>query len=270
MSQDSPSNNMPQLLISLTVAFYFFSQFIFGVIFMFTGFSYTGDEFCSMSVNGTLLLDPDKLLGPSGAIVEWNKMMGIVLILSTLSVTIVCLVIFCVDRVLEQENAEPVTAKHVTLILVGGLTIVQLVLTCLGINYIFGKKVQLVDTFDGTYEGPLEHYLGCKIARDLVAGTTRLFQTHYPEQVLRTCGFWDKLPRVTPIKPNTRLSKDNCDPSTKPNFHKRYRGIVGYLGYVVTMTRPDLALSYSELSKYLQFPGQSHMEAAENELRYLQ
>ena len=35
------------------------------------------------------------------------------------------------------------------------------------------------------------------------------------------------------------------------------------------MTRPDLAWSYSELSKYVQFPVKSHMEAAEHVLRYL-
>jgi len=34
------------------------------------------------------------------------------------------------------------------------------------------------------------------------------------------------------------------------------------------MTRPDLAWSCSELSKYVQVPGQSHMEEAEHVLRY--
>jgi len=48
------------------------------------------------------------------------------------------------------------------------------------------------------------------------------------------------------MKSNTRLSKDVYDPSPKPDFHKRYRGIVGSLGYLVTMTR----WSESELSKY--------------------
>jgi len=39
--------------------------------------------------------------------------------------------------------------------------------------------------------------------------------------------------------------------------------------HLVMMTRLDLAWWYSELSKYVQFPGQSHMEAAEHILRHL-
>jgi len=35
------------------------------------------------------------------------------------------------------------------------------------------------------------------------------------------------------------------------------------------MTRPDLAWAYSELSKYVQFPGKNHMLAAEHVLCYL-
>ena len=71
------------------------------------------------------------------------------------------------------------------------------------------------------------------------------------------------------MKPNTRLSKDDCDPNPKQDCHRRYRGIAGSLGYIVTMTRPDFAWSYSEHSKYVQFPGIAHMEAAEHVLRYL-
>jgi hypothetical protein len=52
-------------------------------------------------------------------------------------------------------------------------------------------------------------------------------------------------------------------------FHLRYRGIVGSLGYLVNMTRPDLAFAYSELSKYVQCPQPHHMLAAQYVLRYL-
>jgi len=45
-----------------------------------------------------------------------------------------------------------------------------------------------------------------------------------------------------------------------PVFHSRYRGIVGSLGYLVNITRTDLAFKFayseeSELIKYVQFPG---------------
>jgi len=73
------------------------------------------------------------------------------------------------------------------------------------------------------------------------------------------------------MKPNTHLSKVDSDPNPNPDFHRRYRGIVGSLGQFVTTTRPDsdLAWSYSELSKYVQFPGIALMEAAEHVLQYL-
>jgi len=73
--------------------------------------------------------------------------------------------------------------------------------------------------FNRTCKGSLEHYLGCKIARDLVAGATQISQTQYAEEVSYTFGFWDTSPRtttmLTPMKPNTRVSNNDCDPSPK-------------------------------------------------------
>ena len=100
-------------------------------------------------------------------------------------------------------------------------------------------------------------------------GTTYLSQTHYTKEILRTYNFWNATPRLTPMQPNTRLNKDDCDKNPDPDFHRRYRGIVSSLGYLVTMTRPDLAHAYSKLSKYVPFPGKNHMLAAEHVLCYL-
>ena len=71
------------------------------------------------------------------------------------------------------------------------------------------------------------------------------------------------------MKPGTRLTRDHSDFSPDPAFHRRYRGIVGSLGYLVNMTCPDLAWSCSEVSKYVQYPGQAHMDAAVHVFRYL-
>jgi len=43
------------------------------------------------------------------------------------------------------------------------------------------------------------------------------------------------------MQPNTRLNKTDFDKNPAPDFHGRYRGIVGSLGYLVTITHPDLA-----------------------------
>jgi hypothetical protein len=127
----------------------------------------------------------------------------------------------------------------------------------------------LLARFDGTTDGAIQTYLGCEIERDMSTGTTTLSQKHYAEDILRTYGFWGSLPLATILPPHTRLSKDDCDSAPERAFHLRYRGIVGSLGYLVNMTRPDLAFAYSELSKYVQRPGKAHMAAAEHTLRYL-
>ena len=130
-------------------------------------------------------------------------------------------------------------------------------------------RTALLQRFEGTYEGEVHTYLGCEIMRELEAGKTLLSQKHYAEDVLRTYDYWDCIPALTPMTPGSSLTKEQCDPNPEPAFHRRYRGIVGSLGYLVNMTRPDLAWSYSELSKYVQNPGKAHMDAAHHVLRYL-
>jgi hypothetical protein len=130
-------------------------------------------------------------------------------------------------------------------------------------------RTALLQRFEGTYEGEVHTYLGCEILRELETGKTLLSQKHYAEEVLRTYDYWDCIPALTPMTPGSRLTKEQCDPHPDPAFHRRYRGIVGSLGYLVNMTRPDLAWSYSERSKYVQNPGKDHMDAAPHVLRYL-
>lgn len=59
----------------------------------------------------------------------------------------------------------------------------------------------------------------------------------------------------TPLEPGTRLTSKDSPQQVDPVLHCRYRGIVGHLSYLVALTRPVLAFAYSELSKFVQFPG---------------
>ena len=106
--------------------------------------------------------------------------------------------------------------------------------------------------------------------RDIKAGTSTLHQRAFTEKLLKAFGFWQySKPTKTPQAPGTRLSAADKPATPDPVLHRRYRSIVGALGWLNQGTRPDISHAYSERSKFVQFPGQKHMDVAECCLKYL-
>ena len=68
-------------------------------------------------------------------------------------------------------------------------------------------KQDLLTRFQGTDEGEVKEYLGCEVIRDREARTGKMVQAGYAERVLRTFGMWNCNPALTPLDPNTRLTK---------------------------------------------------------------
>ena len=130
-------------------------------------------------------------------------------------------------------------------------------------------KKEVLTRFIGTDEGEVTEYLGCELIRNRSDKTAKLVQRGYDERVLRTFGMWNCKPCATPLDGNSRLSKKDCPQVVDPVLHRRYRSITGYLSYLVNMTRPDLAFAYSQLSKFVQYPGVVHLQAAERVLQYV-
>ena len=129
---------------------------------------------------------------------------------------------------------------------------------------------KLLDRFDGTCERNLTEMLGMEWERDVEAGTSTLHQKAFTEKLLKAFGFWQySKPTKTPQAPGTRLSAEDMPDVADPVLHRRYRAIVGALGWLNQGTRPDISHAYSELSKFVQRPGQKHMDAAEYCLKYL-
>ena len=122
-------------------------------------------------------------------------------------------------------------------------------------------RSRLLEVFDGTYEGEIHTYLGCEITSDLEKGITVISQKHCAEEILLIYGSWDTVPCSTVLPPGKCLEKSDTTIIPDKIFHLRYRGIFGSLGYLVNLTRPDLAFAYSELSKYVQCPQPAHMLA---------
>jgi len=72
------------------------------------------------------------------------------------------------------------------------------------------------------------------------------------------------------MMPDTRLTVDDCPEGyVDPHFHAQYQGIVGSLGWIVGMTRPDCSFAHASLSRFVQYPGPVHMQAALRVLAYL-
>ena len=68
-----------------------------------------------------------------------------------------------------------------------GAHIDEFVIACANLPVLDAFQTRLLEAFEGTYEGPLEHYLGCEIARDTIAGTTTLSQRHYADVCVCVC-----------------------------------------------------------------------------------
>ena len=110
-------------------------------------------------------------------------------------------------------------------------------------------KSALLQRFTGTDEGPLTQYLGCQFICDQPICTIQLVQTVYSERLLCTFDMWDDVHTVsTPMIPGTRLVKADCPETPSPTLQRRYRSIVGSIGYLVQMTRCDMAFAYGQLS----------------------
>ncbi|CAI7914543.1 unnamed protein product, partial [Closterium sp. NIES-54] len=89
------------------------------------------------------------------------------------------------------------------------------------------------------------------------------------QQVLQHFDFTYSSPQATPLSTRHSLSALPSDESVEPSGP--YPELVGYLMYLMTCTRPDLAYPLSILARYVA-PGRhrpEHMAAAKRVLRYL-
>ncbi|CAI7885629.1 unnamed protein product [Closterium sp. NIES-54] len=117
--------------------------------------------------------------------------------------------------------------------------------------------------------GELCSYLGLQIAQDRARRTITLTQSHMMHQVLQRFGFLFSSPQPTPLSTSHSLSTPPLDESVEPSGP--YPELVGFLMYLMTCTRPDLAYPLSLLACYVAPDRHQkvHWDAAKRVLRYL-
>eukprot|EP00961_Rhodomonas_salina_P121905 1641568-Rhodomonas_salina.1 len=142
-------------------------------------------------------------------------------------------------------------------------------MACESLNTLNKFKKSFLSRFDGTDDKNVNTYLGCEVVRDRANSTLHLRQSVYVERVLKLYDMWEANPAITPLAPGIRLSKKDSPEHVDLHLQRLYCWIVGHLGFLVTMTQCDLAFSYSELSKFVEYPGQAHLYSVKHILRYL-
>ncbi|CAI7896959.1 unnamed protein product [Closterium sp. NIES-53] len=130
-------------------------------------------------------------------------------------------------------------------------------------------KCQLQKRHTCTDLSELRSCLGLQITRDRARRTITLTQSHMVQQVLQRFGFQFSSPQPTPLSTSHLLSAPPSDEFVEPSG--QYPELVGYLMYLMTCTRPDLAYPLSLLACYVA-PGRHqkvHWDAAMRLLCYL-
>ena len=150
-------------------------------------------------------------------------------------------------------------------------------------------KLELKKAFEMTDCGELHHFLGISITRDRSKRLMTLDQSHLANQVLKRHSIQDCKPISMPLDPGIKLapriegergsSNSNSNPMNEINSDPKnpetpvdataYRQIIGSLMFLMTGTRPDLAVAIGFLSQFNANPTNAHMQAAKRTLRYL-
>ncbi|KAF5819015.1 putative RNA-directed DNA polymerase [Helianthus annuus] len=111
--------------------------------------------------------------------------------------------------------------------------------------------------------GPLKYFLGIEVAKTNEGMV--LSQRKYTLDILEDVGMTGCRPSSFPMEQNLKL--DMCDKEPRVDANQ-YRRLIGRLLYLQA-TRPDIAYAVNILSQFVNYPRQTHMEAATRVLRYL-
>ncbi|GMF24181.1 unnamed protein product [Phytophthora fragariaefolia] len=114
-------------------------------------------------------------------------------------------------------------------------------------------------------QGLLEQYLGVEVEQ--TSESIKINQGKYTREILETFGYQNAHAIGNPMETNVRLAPVEED--EKPETSFQYREAIGMLMYLGTSTRPDLAFTLGQLSRFVANPSAKHVGAVKRVLRYL-
>ncbi|KAD6118644.1 hypothetical protein E3N88_09915 [Mikania micrantha] len=118
-------------------------------------------------------------------------------------------------------------------------------------------------SFEMSDLGLLQYYLGIEVRQG--SEGIKIKKAGYAVKLLMQAGLTECNSTKFPMEPGLKLSKKDEGPDADAT---EYRRLVGSLRYL-THTRPDLSYSVGYVSRFMQAPKQSHMQAVKQILRYV-
>lgn len=128
-------------------------------------------------------------------------------------------------------------------------------------------KQFLMANFKMTWTDTPKMLLGIELHRDREAGTLRLSQQHYAEEILETFGMTSCTPKKLPML-NTFPAFPG-DQKPLPDKRYPYLQFIGKLNYLARSTRPDLAFVASHLATFCSTYQREHWDACLDVMRYI-
>ena len=120
-------------------------------------------------------------------------------------------------------------------------------------------------------EGDASFMLGMQIEHDRLYHTISISQEAFIDKLLTEFNLTDAMPSKVPMNPGLQLQQpSNLTPAQQVELSKiPYCRLICSMGYLASMTRPDITKTYQDLSQFLSSYDYTHWEAAKHCVRYL-
>ncbi|KAK2072159.1 hypothetical protein P8C59_006531 [Phyllachora maydis] len=141
------------------------------------------------------------------------------------------------------------------------------------IGYITDLKKRLNKVYAIEDLGPAAYFLGVQIIRDRPNRRLWLNQSQYVEEAVSRFNLADSKPISIPLQPGLvsqlQLEEDIASHLCSSMEIKLYQSLVGTAMYIMLLTRVDISFTVQWLSRSLNRPTKSYLNAAKNLFKYL-